>query len=811
LRGPFLLRRARFRCTATTRFFFPDGILMLGESLKTAMMGLLMAAWLVGASIAIWKGLSMQRKARASLRQTARLSRLLETAPAFPAIVRADGKLEASDRFFRLLGVDRAIPTISELVAEFGVGDAQNDWQGLAELVRETQRTGKALSQKLRIQGSEKRFMARIVLADSQIYPNGALLVWLFDLTDTVRELERLEGEGTTARNAFQALAGLIEASPLPMWHRGPDYRLSFVNSAYVDAVNGENGDDVVGNEIELVEPVNGVTPISAAAKAQEAGQPVERLVSATISGERRQIKVYDIPMGEVGVGGIAIDMQELINARSDARRQGEAQRNMLDKMSAAVAQFAADRTLTFWNLPFQRQFGMREEWLSESPEFARVLERMRESGTMPDVRDFPEWRSERENWFHMAAPVEENWLLPDGTHLRLVGQPTADNGLLLIFEDRTEQAQLASARDTLLRVRTATFNNLFEAVSVFSADTRLSIWNSRFEEIWSLNEEALAQHPRFDELLPHLGNSLQKPSHVSILRELLQMTISTRQPRKSRIAFADGRIFQLSTVPLPDGNALLAMLDVTDSLQIEQALRDRNAALSEADSIKGKFLSNMSYEFRTPLTSISGFADLLQQGIGGELPTQAQEYVEAISKSAERLGQQINAVLDFTQSEAGALPVARKPVEVADLVSAVEASAAQGAKQAGASLVLDVKPNAGTIQGDAVRLKQAMDAIVDNALTHGGEGLRVLIHASGDRNGVTLVVSDNGPGMGVQAQTMALDPVLRGQKVAGNGGLGLPLARKLVELHGGQFELESQPGAGTTVALRLPRAAAPA
>ena len=64
---------------------------------------------------------------------------------------------------------------------------------------------------------------------------------------------------------------------------------------------------------------------------------------------------------------------------------------------------------------------------------------------------------------------------------------------------------------------------------------------------------------------------------------------------------------------------------------------------------------------------------------------------------------------------------------------------------------------------------------------------------------------------MGVQAQTMALDPVLRGQKVAGNGGLGLPLARKLVELHGGQFELESQPGAGTTVALRLPRAAAPA
>lgn len=784
---------------------------MLGESLKTALMGLLLAAWLVAAAVAIWKGLSMQRAARASLRQTSRLSRLIETAPAFPAIVRADGKLEASDRFFRLLGLDRPVPTLSELVVELAVEEVKDEWQELAERVRETQRTGKALTQRLRVAGSDKRFMAKIAQADSKIYPNGASVVWLFDLTETVRELERLEGDATTARNAFHALAGLIEASPLPMWHRGPDFHLSFVNTAYVEAVDGESGEDVVFKDIELVEPINGVDAKAAAAKAQEIGKPVERLVSATIANERRQIKVYDIPMGDVGVGGIAIDMQELINARADARRQAEAQRNMLDKMSAAVAQFAADRTLTFWNLPFQRQFGMREEWLSESPEFARVLERMRESGKMPDVRDFPEWRAEREGWFHIASPVEENWLLPDGTHLRLVGQPTADNGLLLIFEDRTEQAQLASARDTLLRVRTATFNNLFEAVSVFSADSRLSIWNSRFEEIWAIEEEVLAQHPRFDELLPQLGPRLHKPSHVSILRELLQMTISTRQPRKSRIAFADGRIFQLSTVPLPDGNAMLAMLDVTDSLQIEQALRDRNAALSEADSIKGKFLSNMSYEFRTPLTSISGFADLLQQGIGGELPPQAKEYVEAISKSAERLGQQINAVLDFTQSEAGALPVARKPLEIADLVKSVEASASAAALKAGASLVVDVKPNAGSIQGDMARLKQAVDAIVDNALTHGGSGLRILIHASGDRSGVTLVVSDNGPGMDVQAQTMALDPVLRSQKAAGqggNGGLGLPLARKLVELHGGQFELESQPGAGTTVALRLPRTA---
>lgn len=792
---------------------------MQGGSLTFALIGLLFGAWLIAAGYAIWTGLKMRRRAQATTRQTTKLSRLMETGPAVPVIVRADGKLEASDKFCRMFGLDRLPPTMNELLAALALGDAQEDWQNLSALVRETQRTGKPGSCKLALVGSERRFMARVSLADAQIYPNGAAVLWFFDLTETVREVERLEDESRAARHAFQALAGLIEAAPMPMWHRGPDYRLSFVNRAYVDAVGAVDGEQAAADEIELIEPVEGKSPIVFAAAAQEAGRPIDRTVSATIDGQRRQLQVYDIPMGEIGVGGLAIDIQELSDARADLRRLADAQRNLLDKMSAAVAQFSPDRTLAFANLPFQRTFGFPEDWLSGKPEFARILERMRENGRMPDVRDFPVWRQERENWFRMAAPVEENWLLADGMHLRLVAQPTPDGGLLLIFEDRTEQVQLASARDTLLRVRTAMFDNLFEAVSVFAADGRLSIWNKRFAAIWELEESDLARHPRFDELLSTLGRKLDKASHVSILRELLQMTINTRQPRRSKLVFGDRRVFQLSTVPLPDGNALLAMLDISDSVQIEAALRERNAALGEADAIKGRFLANMSYEFRTPLTSISGFADLLREGVAGELNPQARDYVDAIAKSAERLSQQINAVLDFTQGEAGALPVARRPVAIGELVEQTAALLQERAARHKAVLALDVKPNAGTILGDQPRLQQALTAIIDNALEHGGEGVRVLVHAAGDRNSATVLVSDNGPGMTVQQQALAFDTFARAQSAASKAtrggsrsmGLGLPLARKLIELHGGRLELESQPGQGTTIAMQLPRAANPA
>jgi signal transduction histidine kinase/PAS domain-containing protein len=773
--------------------------------LSMAVIGLLFAAWLVAATVAIWIGLSLRSQANKTLRQTGRLGRLLETAPAIPVIVRGDGKLEAADRLYRQLGLDGPVTQMTDIVAALGQGKDGECWRDLDGLIRETQRTGKKFVQRLSLPGSDSRLMVVGDVADAQIYPNGAALLWFFDLSDTVRDLERLELEASAARAAFEALSGLIEHAPIPMWHRGTDLQLNFVNRAYVAAVGGENGDAVVGKAIELIEPAGGETAMSHAAKANEAGAPMERMVSSTIAGERRQLRVIDIPLGNTGIAGLAIDMQELVDARLDFRRLGDSQRDLLDKLSASVAQFGPDRTLQFSNLPFRRLFAFRDDWVAARPEFARVLDRLRETAKIPEVRDFPLWRSERENWFLSAAPVEENWLTPDGVHLRLLAQPTPEGGLILIFEDRTEEVHLASARDTLLRVRTATFDNLFEAIAVFAADGRLSIWNRRFAETWGVEEIVLAKHPRMDEILNSLAGKLKKAAQVSVLRELLQMTIANREPRRSKMDFADGRKFQLSTVPLPDGNALLAMLDITDSAQVEEALRDRNSALSEADSIKGRFLANMSYELRTPLTSISGFAEMLGSGLAGELSPQASEYVDAIAKSAERLSQQINTVLDFSQNEAGALPIVRKPVDVAAMLSAIERELHAKSVEKGVDIALDVQQDVGELSGDLKRLSQAISHILDNALMHCDSGSRVLLHGSGNRKNILIAVSDDGPGMDAGEQTRALNSVGRGAN--GEGGLGLPFAKSLVESHGGSLKLESQKGQGTTVSMLLPRA----
>jgi signal transduction histidine kinase len=519
-----------------------------------------------------------------------------------------------------------------------------------------------------------------------------------------------------------------------------------------------------------------------------------------------------DVPLGEAGIAGYALDVEEVERERSAFRRFAETQRDMLDRLSAGVAQFSADRSLSFCNRPFQQQFAFRPEWVAERPNFDRVLDRMREARKSPEVRDFPAWKAERREWFTgTGEAIEDNWLIPGSVHLRVLAQPLPDGGLLLIFEDRTEQAQLSSARDTLLRVRAATFDNLFEAVGVFESDGRLHLWNNKFREVWGFEEDYLASHPRVDDLADTAAPMLTNPTRSSLIRELVRSATVDRKQRSGRVAFRDGRHFEFAAVPLPDGNALFIMLDITDSRTVERVLRDRTSALEEADRAKTAFVANMSYELRTPLTSIQGFAEMLNGGFAGALEKQAKDYVSAILQSTERLSRLVDNVLDLTQGDVGSLPLERKKVDIAELAKRAGAGCAGTVHAKQIDFASDIDASAGYIQGDGKRLRQALDHLLQNAVRYTPEKGRVFLHASGDEQTAVLVVSDNGPGMDAAGQARALDRFSRTAETESQGGesslgLGLPLARQFVEAHGGTFTLISEPGEGTVVRIELPR-----
>lgn len=770
-------------------------------------LGIVLAAWLAAAVWALSTGQRMRREGTQVQGKFDRLSSLLASAPAAPIIIHADGRIEAADRLAKWLGKDRVPAFVSELTAPDG-GLEPEDAAALAQEIAAAQRAGRSFALPVRGEGSSRLLLVRGAPAGPVLAESGGVVLWIFDATDSQSEIQALKSKVEQLREALEALAGLVEAAPFPMWHRTADMRLSLVNAAYVRAVDGANAADVIAQGTELVEAVGGLGPQSSAEQALAEDRVVERMVPATIDGERRTMRVVDVPLGEAGVAGFAMDQNELEQARVEHRRLEAAQRDLLDRLSAGVARFGPDRTLRFWNQPFMSLFGLDQEHLADQPVFERVLDRMREARRLPEHRDFPAWRAERRDWFLSPDPREENWLLADGTHLRVYGQPLPDGGLLLIFEDRTEQVQLSSARDTLLRVRTATFDNLFESIGVFSSDGRLSLWNSRFRSIWEISEDLLAQHPRIDELLRAVQSRLAKPQQANLVRELVRAATVERKQRVGHVGFADGRIFEFAAIPLPDGNALFTMLDVTDSRRVEQVLRDRNEALEQADRVKTAFVTNMSYELRTPLTTIAGFAEMMSAGYAGEMSDSAKEYVDGILQSTNRLAMLIDNVLDLTQGEAGMLPIDRAPVDLAVLAKESIERIKGEATAKGIDLAISLHETLGKVEGDRRRIGQALDHLLENAVCYSGRGARVLLHGDGSSDSARLVVSDNGPGISAQRRATIFDAAARAEQARSGekAGIGLPLAKQLAEAHGGTLQLVSEPGQGTMAVIELPR-----
>ena len=776
------------------------------------LLGLLLAAWTVAAAWAVLWARGRERRAEAAQRHVRRLGRMVDESPALPLLVRADGKIEAPQRLANWLGLDAVPQFLTELdggrIDGGGGGLTTEQLAELTEAVRRTQRTAAPFRMVATPRGSKRSLALRGHLADPQVSPGGAALVWVFDFSDSESELVQLRADAQRAREDFGALVGLIEAAPMPMWFRGPDGALRLVNHAYVDAVAGQDAVQVVSDGIELVERVDGLTARQVALQAAAKHLPIERMVSATIGGQRRALKVSDLPLGDEGIAGYAVDVEEMEEVSRSLRAFREAQRTMLDQLSAGVAQFDARRQLTFANRPFQRIFALKPAVMLDPPPFERLLDLARDGGRVPEARDFPAWRRERAGWFHASTPQEETWTLADGTHLRIVAQPLPDGGIMLVAEDRTEQLQLSAARDTLLRTRTATFDSLFESVAVFAPDGRMQLWNRRFSVDWGLDAEFLDTHPRIETLLERIGARLAKPARAKAVGDAVRAATLDRRQTGGRAVLADGRTLEYAGVPLPDGNGLLTVLDITDSQKAEEALKQRNAALEEADAMKTRFLATMSYEFRTPLTSIGGFAELLQAGLGGDLSEQGREYVEAILSSVGRLGEQIESVLDLSQSEAGLLPLAREEIDLLPFVTRLVEDRAAAVREAGLTLDLRGNRNAGLISGDRRRLGRALGHLIDNAIAATPPGGRILLERKGLKDRTRIVVSDNGPGMDPATLARALEGIklsADGKTVERRQGLGLPLARQLIEAHGGTLELLSEPGQGTAAIVELP------
>ena len=619
-----------------------------------------------------------------------------------------------------------------------------------------------------------------------------------------LQAIGKLEREGAEARAMAQhareeaaKLRETLDALPMPVWRRGCDQAVVDCNQAYTAAL-GMSREAVLAEAGELADRGR------RALTAGPADEPGSRL-HLVLNGQRRLFDVCQIRCPDGATIGFAVDRTETESAQRELRRHTGAHAAVLETLTAAIAIFGSDKRLRFFNSAFSAFWGLDPAWLGSEPTVGELLEHLHASRRVPEYPDFRAFKKQRCALFTtLIEPQRELMHLPDGRTLQLTISPHPFGGLIFAFEDVSDRLALECSYNTLAQVQRATLDHLFEGIAVYGGDGRLKLHNPAFRTLWGLSEADVAREPHIAEIVERTRDLLDDGGDWTRAREQIIAQVTSQTLASGPLYRRDGSVLQVASVPLPDGEILLTYLDVTDTVRIERALRERNEALETAARLKAEFVANVSHELRTPLNTIIGFAEILHNQYFGPLNSSQIEYSGGILDSAHQLTALISDVIDLASIEASYLELERGRVDIPELLHTLVGVTAERARSRGLDIELCCPKNLEPIDGDERRLKQAIFNLISNAIKFTPPGGTIGIEAEPCGGELRLSVSETPPSLAAAGSAEVLDRLKR-VRAHSSSSLGLSLVKNLIELHGGRVEIESAPRQGTRVTCRLP------
>ena len=396
---------------------------------------------------------------------------------------------------------------------------------------------------------------------------------------------------------------------------------------------------------------------------------------------------------------------------------------------------------------------------------------------------------------------------------------------------DITKRKETEEALRTQSTLLATTFESMLQGISVYDADFKLVAFNQSFIYLLGFPEDFVRLGQSFEEILRFLCERGEFGSEKieGIIRERVEI-LRQDESWYSETVLANGAVLSLRVKAMPEGGFVSTFADITERKQAEEAHRklewqgddltrlaeDLQVALGQAEAAnraKSEFLAAMSHELRTPLNAIIGFSEIMKnETLGPVGSVRYRTYAEDIHGSGLHLLGLVNDILDLSKVESGADELSEEEFEIPEIAETVLRLVQQRAEKGGLEIEVDLQDDLPLLCADERKVRQILTNLLSNAIkfTEPGGKVTLSVWYRAD-SGVVFQIADTGIGIAPEDIPKALtrfgqvDSDLN-RKYEGTG-LGLPLTKALVELHGGYLDLQSQIGVGTTVTVRFPAA----
>ncbi|CAN7279396.1 ATP-binding protein [Pararhizobium sp. LjRoot238] len=627
----------------------------------------------------------------------------------------------------------------------------------------------------------------------------GRAFVRFVALNNLRAELAEMKLERDRLHGSLASLQTLLDAIDLPVWQRGADGALLWVNEAYAEAVEAAEPGAAVKENRELLatvarEKIRALSSYDSAYREK---------VSTVVRGNRTFFDVVDA-RSPAGSAGMAINVSDVEAVREELNRTLKSHAETLDHLATPVAIFDGSQRLQFYNQAFQRLWDLDMGFLERKPGNGEILDRLRAAAKLPEQLNWKQWKENALAVYQALDTQSDLWHLPNGQTLRVFATARPQGGATWVFENLTEKVDLETRYNTLVQVQGETIDHLSEGVAVFGPDGRIKLSNPAFRALWGVTEAEAKPGTHIRAIEQVCAPSYDQPDGWKRFSHLITSFDDERPSCQGILELRTGLILDFAVIPLPNAQTMLTFVNITDSVRVERALTEKNEALRMADHLKNDFVQHVSYELRSPLTNIIGFADLLKTPAFGTLTERQAEYVDHISTSSSLLLTIVNDILDLATVDAGIVELDLSEINLTDFLDEVSLQMADRLQESAVTLQIDTPDMLGLFIADHQRLKQILIKLLTNAANFAPDGSTVSLRCRRDGSDFVFSVSDNGPGIPQDV----LDTVFNrfeSHGTRGGAGLGLSIVESFVSLHHGKVSIRSHEGEGTEVTCRIP------